>query len=575
MKLHSFSVSRYRSISSAKKIRLDQTTVLIGPNNEGKSNILRGLVLAMTVLTRGRYNYQLGRRSRVGYRVTGYDWEKDYPVNLQKKKPKGETELVLEFALSSNEYDEFQKEVGSKITGRLPLRFCIGKQDVTVTYNKKGRGSATLSKKSDKIADFVSRRIEFEHIPAVRTARSAQEIVSELVSRELADLEEDKKFQDAIKKIQELQKPLLKSLANSIQKTLKQFLPDVKMVEINLPDEQRVRAFRRGVVISVDDGSMTPLNYKGDGVQSLAALAMIRHVSERRGKGKHFIVAIEEPESHLHPSAIHELKAVIEQLSLKHQVIITSHNPLFVDRRIVASNIVVNNRKARPAKNVEEIRKILGVRASDNLRNAEMVLVVEGEEDILSLRAILESVSSYLKTCFENGSLTFDSLVGGTNLSYKLSLLRDAICLYHVFLDDDKCGRMAYKKAKASGLLEDAQINFAKASGKSESEFEDLLDPALYKSVIEAKYNVSLGIPKFRGKKKWSDRVREVFDAHGKPWDDSIKSEVKRIVSSQVMTSPDKAIRTSEKTVIDSLVNTLTKRLKDKEKAQQDASADS
>ncbi|MGY8689648.1 MAG: AAA family ATPase [Verrucomicrobiales bacterium] len=66
MKLESISVSRYRSISSAKRIRLDQSTVLIGPNNEGKSNILRGLVLAMTVLARGK------QRGEHSHNLLGY-----------------------------------------------------------------------------------------------------------------------------------------------------------------------------------------------------------------------------------------------------------------------------------------------------------------------------------------------------------------------------------------------------------------------------------------------------------------------------------------------------------------------
>lgn len=65
MNLKTVSVSNYRSITSAKKIRLDRTTVLIGPNNEGKSNILRALVLAMTTLTRGRTVHSFGRSRRI------------------------------------------------------------------------------------------------------------------------------------------------------------------------------------------------------------------------------------------------------------------------------------------------------------------------------------------------------------------------------------------------------------------------------------------------------------------------------------------------------------------------------
>jgi len=202
MKLHAFSVSQYRSISSAKRIRLGRSTVLIGPNNEGKSNILRGLVLAMTILTRDRQRFMPNRRFRTDYGTRGYNWENDYPINLQKKNPNGETEIILEFALEDNEYEEFYREVNSRITGNLPIKIGIGKNDVSITYQKKGKGSATLSKKSVKIANFVSSRIEFEHIPAVRTAQSAQDIVSNLVSRELFGLEENPDYQKALKKIE-------------------------------------------------------------------------------------------------------------------------------------------------------------------------------------------------------------------------------------------------------------------------------------------------------------------------------------------------------------------------------------
>jgi putative ATP-dependent endonuclease of OLD family len=124
---------------------------------------------------------------------------------------------------------------------------------------------------------------------------------------------------------------------------------------------------------------------------------------------------------------------VIDELSIKHQVIVTSHNPIFVDRRFLGNNIIVKDRKARPAKNVEEIRNILGVRASDNLTNAELVLVVEGEEDIRILKSIIEYKSDYLKQSIANGTLAFDFLGGGSNLGYKLSRLRSSICLCYFF----------------------------------------------------------------------------------------------------------------------------------------------
>ena len=50
MKLVEFSVSNYRSITSAHKIKLQNFTVLVGKNNEGKSNLLTAMNVAMKAL---------------------------------------------------------------------------------------------------------------------------------------------------------------------------------------------------------------------------------------------------------------------------------------------------------------------------------------------------------------------------------------------------------------------------------------------------------------------------------------------------------------------------------------------
>lgn len=51
MKITAFSVSNFRSITSAHKINISKhTTVLIGKNNEGKSNLLKALQVAMELL---------------------------------------------------------------------------------------------------------------------------------------------------------------------------------------------------------------------------------------------------------------------------------------------------------------------------------------------------------------------------------------------------------------------------------------------------------------------------------------------------------------------------------------------
>jgi putative ATP-dependent endonuclease of OLD family len=50
VRLVNFSVTNYRSITVAHKIGISDVTVLIGKNNEGKSNLLRALDVAMHLL---------------------------------------------------------------------------------------------------------------------------------------------------------------------------------------------------------------------------------------------------------------------------------------------------------------------------------------------------------------------------------------------------------------------------------------------------------------------------------------------------------------------------------------------
>ena len=333
MQLVAFSITNYRSITAAYKLPIRQSTILIGPNNEGKSNILKGLVTALGILgALGRYRIQRGRLRSIHRDEGGYEWSKDFPVSLQGKHPDGESFFYLEFRLSADEVVDFEKEVKSNLNGTLPIQLSFGKGDPGFKVMKKGPGGPALSKKVDLIAHFIAKRVNLTYIPAVRTSEEAHNVVGGIVDRELAVVEEQKSFKEALAEIAKLQAPILDAISHRIRETLKVFLPNVKDVRVSISDEARYRALRREYEIVVDDGTPTHLSRKGDGAQSLAALSLIRHSSESRASGRHLILAIEEPESHLHPSAIHQLKRVINEIASQNQVIMTTHCPLFVDR---------------------------------------------------------------------------------------------------------------------------------------------------------------------------------------------------------------------------------------------------
>src|SRR5215831_15399492 len=130
MRLVSFTVLKYRSIKTAHKIKVGARTILVGPNNEGKSNLIRALVTGMRVLTavRAQTPWAPSKQTRLPIHRSQYDWGRDYPVELQDRDPNGESEISLEFQLSDEEVQDFRREIKSELNGTLPLKIALGPQ---------------------------------------------------------------------------------------------------------------------------------------------------------------------------------------------------------------------------------------------------------------------------------------------------------------------------------------------------------------------------------------------------------------------------------------------------------------
>lgn len=538
MKLVSFSVENYRSITTARKIPLSDYSLLIGANNEGKSNILHALTLAMDALVSWHRTIRRtvdGRLVRLPPSIVGrqyaakYDWNTDFPIGKQAKANEhSRTNITLEFLLTDQEVILFRNEIKSNLNGTLPILVSFGQNNFELSVQKPGKGYTTLNKKSARIADFVSRRIRFEYIPAIRTANSAIRVIQQLLDRELQDLEMIAEYNAALDKIEALQKPIFDELAKTIQTTVAGFLPGVKSVRLEAKRDARQRALRREVEILVDDGQETRLERKGDGVQSLVALALMRHASEQTQSDCSTVMAIEEPESHLHPSAVHELKAVIEELSSNNQIVLSSHSPLFVNINNISNTVIVKGSKAKTAERVSEIREALGVRFSDNLQNATEVLLVEGADDARAIMAILSERSSALADAFSQGYVTIDYLNGASGLAQKASFYKTAACHVQCFIDDDQEGRAAVDKAIRSKALKISEVNLCSTPHLDESELEDIYNRNIYRDEFISEFGVD---PKAKiatkPKSKWSHTMERRFRDAGKPWTDGVKANVK------------------------------------------------
>jgi hypothetical protein len=383
VRLERFSIQKYRSIIAAEKLELSDMTVLVGPNNEGKSNILQALVVGMEELSSSRSRPQRAYRRRGGREMTSYVWERDFPQALKERG--GSSVMDFDFRLSDEEIEEFYREVGNRLNGALPLRLEFG-ADRTVFSVRKQRHSKALSAKRVEIAQFVARRVRVRYVPAVRDSRVSSNIVRELVVGAVSSKREDPEYVAALEKIRELQQPILDSLASAILERVQQLVPEVSGVSIEI-DEREIPL--RDVRVMVDDGTVTELEFKGDGVQSLTALAVIQHETELQGGEGDVILAVEEPEAHLHPKAVHTLRSTLLEAAETQQVVVTTHSPLLVNRYDAGSNIVVEKSRAQRAASMKVLREILGVRPSDNLMNAEVTLLVEGASDARITRALL------------------------------------------------------------------------------------------------------------------------------------------------------------------------------------------
>lgn len=554
MKLSDFSVVNYRSITTARKIKTNNMTVLVGKNNEGKSNILRALTLAMDIMkiySKDPRSLQIAVRP---YLKNHYSWEKDYPISLQEKNPNGWSSIDLNFELDEQDILAIRSMTGIRLSGCIPVRVSTNGAAAKIDIPKRGTAAFADADNKKKIIEYVCFKIDFNFIPAVRTEYDALRVVDSLIEKSLETLDTNPDYINAMNKIEELQQGILDGISNQIIEPLQEFLPTVRNVQIHIQNERRRIAMRRNTEIIIDDGTPTPIQQKGDGIKSLTALAIL-NIPARVDRVS--VVAIEEPESHLHPESARQLYDTIMSLSQTHQIVLTTHSPLFVNRTNLKENIIVNDGKATPVKKIKEIRDVLGIHISDNLTNAEHVLIVEGEDDKIALEKLLPSMSTKIKRAIQNGTFIIDYIGGVGNLPYKLSFYRNLQCKYHVLLDNDDAGRHAGSEAERQGLLDVRNVTYAICNGSPNAEIEDCYNKAVYENAILNEFGVNINVAEFRGNKKWSDRIAGCFLSQGKLWNDAMEKRVKLVVANEISEEVDTVLNEHKRSSMDALVTSL------------------
>lgn len=555
MKITGIQIQRYRAFDKKTSIPIRGMTVVTGPNNLGKSTVLSALEMFFLVVS--------PRPDRRVSRNTLYAVEKDYPKRYEGRSGRRwPTAILVAFELDAAEVESIK----AAATETPPNEFSV---QVEFKWNERvGAFRPTIEipeVSSDKvdsaIREWLRNEVRYVYIPATRNMQDfGRGVFSELISGALSRVSRSKQRLQAIEKLFEDVKSEIAAVESELVQELRQYLPAVKGMHFAIEDWSLERLVSVGNV-EIDDGANTLLQQKGDGFKSLFAISLLQYISKQR-YGKNLIFGIEEPEAHLHSSAIYEIKSTLRGLATSFQVIITTHSPILVQRDDIPANVIVESvdgtefsSTTRAANNLSDIRRSLGIRAHENMTTAEVVLVVEGASEETALPAILGRLSASLAAALSSGRARVLSAGGASNIpSVVRALARDAAtCL--VFVDSDNEGTSVADKVRNSGLLQPTDVFRVPArEGCAETEFEDVFNPSIYLEAVCDATAITISADEFqsfrkksggKGSKfaKWSRVMTSIANSQSIDWatvEDDAKTAVARsIAEGATAMSPD------------------------------------
>lgn len=343
MEITRLHIENFRSIKKLD-LPLSSTTILVGPNNAGKTAILDALRIS------------LGRRW--GTRGTGFtQYDLHLPQDTSDPKLCGPAVIELEFRERTvgdwpqEVQDDLINVIHLDAEGRsmVRMRVSCGWDEATQTYEPTWTFlNAAREPMRGAQARITNAHPLFQYAPifymsALRDSADEFSSRSQFWGRLLKAVSVPDAVEAQIKRVLDLvNTKLLKSdpRLSQIAEELKA-LTSVVASESKGDVQLRALPFRawdllaRAEIIMRTDGGRPwlPLDKHGQGVQSLSVIFLFETfvrtlLADLYTKGSAPILALEEPEAHLHPQAARTLWDHIEDLP--GQKLITTHSPYFV-----------------------------------------------------------------------------------------------------------------------------------------------------------------------------------------------------------------------------------------------------
>ena len=344
MRVTRLEIRNFRSIRHLV-VDLGETTVFVGPNNAGKTAILHALRIALT--------------RRWGQRGTGFT-EYDIHLASDADDPKTSPGVSIEIHVRESEPGEWPDDVVDDLDPIVQLDLHTGLHSIALRTRcawseESGAFEPSwefLNAAREPLAGRGARRINLErfwrylpvfYLSALRdvgdefSPRSqfwgrllkALEIPAGLESRALRVLDLlNQRLLKADPRLEEIAKTL--SGATRIAARDREGGLDLRMVPLKMWD---LLSKAEIILRNEPDSPWLPLLRQGQGIQSLSVIflfqAFVEHlVRELYEQGSEPVLALEEPETHLHPQAARTLWTHVR--ALPGQKIVTTHSPYFV-----------------------------------------------------------------------------------------------------------------------------------------------------------------------------------------------------------------------------------------------------
>jgi energy-coupling factor transporter ATP-binding protein EcfA2 len=515
MRLAALEVKDYRSVfegerASSLAVELGPgMNALVGPNNCGKSNLLRAIALAL-------------------------DPQQPYHPHVDNPGPRAfaSPEVTLTFAMTGGPADEqalldavreYERLVAPAEPpyadeGEVRLRVSCtagagGRVERSeVLLNRAGRLPLPGTPEQERMDEAVAALRAAVRFVLIQSGESLESVLEgnfrEILHSVIRDrLAADLAAAEAARAdyIGGLEHSLLRPLRERLATDVHELFPEIGAVRLT-PDVAGIDATLSRVGISLADLVDTPLTGKGTGVRGGVLVAMIAYLAGSSARS--VVFAVEEPEAFLHPAAQEDLRDHLEELARSPDVslLVTTHSPFIVSRQgdgrvfALAKDREGRTRLSGRARGDEPHAPLVGdlfrsrgfeellAQTSELPPGTQAVVLVEGEGD----RFCLELAAAVVGRADLLDGLHVRACNGAKHLPVQAVLARAATGKPTlVVLDCDEAGKSAKEMLTAKlGFQNTTEVlTYALVFPKDQRNFpyeaEDLFDPEVIQTFVE------------------------------------------------------------------------------------------